>query len=226
MKTSKIIFTSLLVAIALVILAGFIEVRLTGNRKGIDLVVKKRNIPSFKVLCINNSDIHLSYGDSSFLAVTSLKDSLLSQIEYKLSNDTLRISNIRYSYSSNVRVEIHSSDSLQNILLVNSDLRIDHYGSKNLTLGIDKSNVFLNRDEKEQFTFHSLDIMAKNNSAVYSDAFKADNLKIFLEKSSANLDITALKLNGNLSDSSSIYTLQSDDISLKKDSTSKIIVNN
>lgn len=225
MKTSKIIFTSLLVAIALVILAGFMEVRITGNRNGIDLVVKKQVIPSFKVLYINNSDILLSYGDSSLFEVTLHKDSLLPKIEYKLSNDTLRISNIRFSNNSNVRVKIQSSDSLKNILVVNSDLRIDHYGSKNLTLGIDKSSVSLNRDEKEQFTFYSLDIMAKNHSAIYSGAFKADNLNIFLEKSEATLEITALKLIGNLSDSSTIYTRQSEEISVKKDETSRIYIN-
>jgi len=224
MKTSKIIFTSLLVIIALVILAGATEVRLTGSRNGVDQVITKNVIPSFKVLYINNSEIQLSYGDSSFLAVTSHKDSLLPEIEYKLNNDTLRISNVRYS-NSNIRVTIHSSDTLKNILVINSDLRINQYGSKNLTLGIDKSSVFLNRDEKEQFTFQSLDIMAKNNSTVYSGVLKADNLKIFLEKSQANLEITALKLNGNLSDSSIICTLQSGEISVKKDESSRLILN-
>jgi hypothetical protein len=108
--------------------------------------------------------------------------------------------------------------------VVNSDLRIESYGSKNLTLGVDKSNVYLNGDETEQFTFHSLDIMAKNHSTVYSDVFKAHNFKIFLKNSEANLEITALNLNGSLSDSSTIYTRQAEEISLKKDSTSKIIV--
>jgi hypothetical protein len=225
MKTSKIIFTSLLVAIALVILAGFIEFRITGNRNGIDLIVNKHVIPSFKVLYINNSELDLSYGDSSFIAVTLHKDSLLPVIDYKLNNDTLRISNIRFSHNSNVRVKIHSSDSLKNILVVNSNLRIENYGSKNLTLGTDKSDVAFNHDEKEQFTFHSLDIIGKNHSTIYSGAFKADNLKILLEKSEANLEITALKINGNLSDSSTIYIRQSEELSLKKDSTSKIIVN-
>jgi hypothetical protein len=225
MKTSKKIFTSLLVAIALVIAAGFIEVRVKGSRNGIDRVVNKQIIPSFKVLYINNSDIHLSYGDSSFFAVTSHKDSLSPEIEYKLNNDTLIISNIRFSYKTNVSVKIHSSDSLKNILAVNSDLTIDLYGSKNLALDVDKSNVLFYRDESELFTFHSLEILAKNHSTIYSGNLKADNFKIYLDKSEANLEINALKLYGNLTDSSTIYTRQSEEISVKKDATSKIIVN-
>jgi hypothetical protein len=225
MKTSKIIFTSLLVAIALVILVGFVEFRITGNRNGIDLVVNKHIIPSFKVLCINNSDIDLSYGDSSYLAVTSHKDSLLPSIEYKLINDTLRISNIRHSYTSSVRLKILASDSLRNILVKNSDLRIENFGSKNLNLGIDKSNVTLKRDEKEKFSFKTLDIIAKNHSTIYSGEIKAENLKIFLEKSEANLEITTLKLYGSLSDSSTIYARQADEISVKKDETSRININ-
>jgi hypothetical protein len=223
MKTSKIIFTSLLVAIALIILAGFIEVRLSGKRNGIDIVVNKQALPEFKVLCLNNSEFHLSYGDSAYFAITSDKDSLLTQIDYIISDDTLKISNIRFSNDSYIRVKIHSSDSLKKILLVDSDLTIDEYGSKNLTILTDSSRVSLNR--KEQFTFHSLDITAKNHSNIYSNEIKTDILNISLQKSEANLDITALKLYGDLSDSSTFNTHQAEEISLKKDTTSRIIVN-
>jgi hypothetical protein len=137
-------------------------------------------------------------------------------------NDTLTISNIKPSRNS---IKIYTTDSLTNIIVVNSDLSIDRYGSKNLTLLIDKSNVSLTHSEKEQFSFVSLDIKAKNHSTINSGEFKAENLKIFLEKSEANLEISSTRLIGNLSDSSTVYTHQSEEISVKKDETSRLIVN-
>jgi hypothetical protein len=225
MKTSKIIFVSLLGMIALVILAGFIGVRLNVTRSAIDLIVKKDLMPEFKVLYIKNCDVQLSYDDSSSIVLSAYKEIPLSEINYNFKNDTLTMSDIRYSYESKVRVKIHSSDSLKNILAVNSDLSIESYGSKNLSIQSDRSNVSLTREENEQFTFHSLNIFAKNHSRISSGELKVETLKIFLEKSEANLEIAALSLNGNLSDSSTIYTHQSAEISLKKDETSRIIVN-
>lgn len=222
MKTSKIIFTSLLAAVTIVILAGFIVVRMNGKKIGVDFVVNNKIIPSFNVLCINNSDIHLVYGDSSFFSMTTLKDSLLPEIEYKINNDTLTISNIRFSNRSNTSVEIHSTDSLKSIKVINSDLAIDKYGSKNLTLGLDKGNVSFNY--KDQFTFQTLLINAINHSAVYSNDIKADTLNVFLQKSEANLEIVALKLGAILSDSSTFSTRQSAEISIKKDESSKLII--
>ena len=69
MKTSKIIFVSLLGVIALVILGGFVAARFTGKRN-VAGIVNKQIIPSFKVIYIKNCDVSLSYGDSSFISVT------------------------------------------------------------------------------------------------------------------------------------------------------------
>ncbi len=224
MKTSKIIFISLLGSVAFIILAGFIGARLVSTKTEPG-VMNRISIPSFKVLYIKNCDVHLSYGDSSFIGVAGKKDFQLSEINYKVSNDTLKISDIRYSHDSYTRVNIYSTDSLKTIEVVNSDLTIDKFGSKNLQLGSDNSFIRFNHDLEKEFAFHSLSIMAKKHTSIDTDDFKADSLNIFLEKSDAYLQITAMKVYGTLSDSSSVSIKQAGDISLKKDSTSRISVN-
>lgn len=226
MKTSKKIFVSLLGTIALVILAGFVAARIAGGRNGKDLIENKTIIPSFKVLLINNCDVHLSYGDSSFIDVSAPKGFSLASINYKLSNDTLKISDVRFKYESNVRIKIHSTDSLKNIIALNSDLSFDRYGTKNLALSADHSYISFNQDKKGEFSFHSLNIIGKKHSTINAEEFNSDNLVINLEKSEAELDITSLKINGNLADSSYISIKQSNEITLKKDATSKIRVDN
>jgi len=225
MKTSKIIFVSLLGVIALVILGGFVAARFTGKRN-VAGIVNKQIIPSFKVIYIKNCDVSLSYGDSSFISVTGKKDFPFSEINYKLTNDTLRISDIRFSQDSNKRVIIYSTDSLNTIEVVNSDLTIDKFGSKKLRLSSENSFVRFNRNLKDEVAFNSLSIIAKKHSTIDSDDFKTNNLNIFLEKSEADLNITALRISGTLSDSSSISIKQADDISIKKDSTCRISINN
>ena len=178
------------------------------------------------MIYIKNCDVSLSYGDSSFISVTGKKDFPFSEINYKLTNDTLRISDIRFSQDSNKRVIIYSTDSLNTIEVVNSDLTIDKFGSKKLRLSSENSFVRFNRNLKDEVAFNSLSIIAKKHSTIDSDDFKTNNLNIFLEKSEADLNITALRISGTLSDSSSISIKQADDISIKKDSTCRISINN
>lgn len=222
MKTSKIIFISLLAAIALVILAGFLDVRINGLKNRKDMIVKKEMIPTFKVIYLNNITVVLSYSDSSFIGITSHKESLVTKLDYNLKNDTLRISGSKLQKGI---VNIYTTDSLKSIIAVKSDLTINRFMAKNLTLDIDSTYLILKDEHNKGFSFLSLDINAKNHSNVSSGELKAGELKIFLKKSDAYLDVTAGKINGMLSDSSFVMLKQADDISLKKDSTSRIIIN-
>jgi hypothetical protein len=52
-----------------------------------------------------------------------------------------------------------------------------------------------------------------------------DSLGVVLQNSEANFGNSARKISGSLSDSSRIYARQPKEISLKKDGTSKINVN-
>jgi hypothetical protein len=224
MKTSKIIFVSLLGTIALIILAGFIVVRFAVKKNEANMFRNKKPIPAFKVLYLTNSNINLSYCDSTYLAATGEKDFTFSEINYKIINDTLKITDVRNSRVTKL-VNIYSTDSLKNIVLINSYLFIDKYGQKNLALEMDSSNVTFRQGKKEEFSFNSLNINARKHSTVSADDFKTDNLIISLEKSEAQIYITSRKIIGSLSDSSSFTIRQSDDISLKKDSSSRINMN-
>jgi hypothetical protein len=225
MKTSKIIFVSLLGTIAMIILAGFIVVRFAGRKNEVNMFKNKKPIPSFKVLYLSNSNVNLTYGDTSYLAATGEKDFPFSEINYKIINDTLKITDVRNSRVTK-DINIYSTDSLGIIVLFNSSLSIDKYGQKNLTLEMDNSNVTFRQEKKEEFSFRSLSINARKHSTVNADEFKTDNLSISLDKSEAELEIASIKLNGFLSDSSSISIKQSSEISLKKDASSTIRIDN
>ena len=230
MKTSKIIFISLISAISVVITVAVIDLRFNGHLKATDQAdyqVNKQAIPSFKVLYVNNcKDFHIVQKDSSFYEFAWFKDSLPPRVNYTVKDDTLILSDINlliqnYTFLS---FTIFSTDSLNCIISNNSNVYIDRFNSDKLTLVLDKSHVWFNLDKNQKSSFHSLDVLARNESKLNASEFKIDTIEIVLRKSEANLSVFAKKISGILSDNSKILMLQPVEISLKRDSTSNITV--
>jgi len=223
MKTSKIIFIALLGSIAVLILAALVNIRLNGRKNNnfqYEFSVIKRRIPTYKVLCVNNSmNITLVHNDSSFIEVTYLKDSIVPDKNVVIREDTLFITDFEKLIHRNVSVRIFATDSLKKIELQHSQISLGKSALKS-----DQSSTWFSRDTTLS-SFKALDIVAKNHSNVNSGIFRIDSLGIVLQHSVANLTAKVRRINGTLSDSSKIYVRQPLEISLKRDSTSKINVN-
>jgi len=229
MKTSKIIFISLLSTIAVFILASVIDLRMNSRRnngKQSDFKVNKQILPVFKALRVYNSmNITLVQNDSSYIEVTYLKDSIAPKVNYTIIGDTLMVSYFEKTNHRNVSVKIHATDSLRSIQLKKSNLSVDRIGLGKLFFALDESEIWLNQDTLVKSGFQVLDIVAKNHSRINSSDFRIDSLGLALQNSEAYLEIKANKISGNLSDSSRIFVRQPMEILLKKDETSKINVN-
>lgn len=229
MKTSKIIFISLLSTIAVLILATVIDIRIHGRRddgKHSDFKVNKQILPVFKALRVYNSiNITLVQNDSSYIEVSYLKDSIAPKVNYTIIGDTLTVSDFEKTNHRNVSVTIHATDSLRSIQLEKSHISFDRIGLGKLFFALDESELWLNQDTLVKSASQVLDIIAKNHSRINSSEFRIDSLGLVLQNSEANLELNANKISGMLSDSSKIYVRQPKEISLKKDETSKINVN-
>jgi len=229
MKTSKIIFISLLGTITFLILAALIDIRINGRRGNeiqADFNVNKQRVASFKVLCVNNSrNITLVQSDSSFIEITFRKDSIAPKLNYTIKEDTLSVMDFEKLIHRNVSVRIYATDSLKKVSLKNSNINLAKFKAAKLLLELDKSSVWFEYYSKFQTSFHTLGIVAKNDSRFNTSNFSVDSLAINLQHSEANLQITARKISGTLSDHSKIFVRQPQEISLKKDETSRINVN-
>jgi len=229
MKTSKIIFISLLGTIALLILITVVDLRINGRRNDEvqkDFKVNRKALRSFNVLYMSDSrNVSLVQNDSSYIEMTYQKDSIAPKVNYTVKDDTLMISDFEKLIHRNVSIRIHSTDSLKKILLKNSDISIDRFGKGKLWFDMDQSSLWLNQDTTLKTPILALNIFAKNHSSINSSEFKVDTLGIVLQNSEANFQIRAKVISGSLSDSSKIYARQPEEISLKKDKTSRINVN-
>ncbi|HEY3389384.1 MAG TPA: hypothetical protein VGK38_07430 [Prolixibacteraceae bacterium] len=229
MKTSKIIFISLLSTIAILILATLIDLRISGRRNSerqFDFKVNKQIVPAFRVLQVYNSmNITLVKNDSSYIEVTYLKDSITPKVNYAMKGDTLIVTDFEKLVHRNVSIKISATDSLGRIQLNNSDISVERFGRGKLSFDMDQSNLSLNQDTLVKSSYQALDIVAKNHSRINSSEFRIDSLGLKLQNSEANLEIKTLKISGALSDSSKIYVRNPEEISIKKDGTSRINVN-
>ena len=226
MKTSKIIFISILSAIAFIILIAFVDIAIKNHNRP-EIKVNKQLLPAFTVIYISNSNFNLMQGDSSYIETAYAKDSIPPSLNYKIKGDTLVVIEISQSHSkdSYPSIRIFSTDSLKSIILKNSDINIVKLKSAKINLNMDQSSIWFNQDSVNLSSFSSLEIMAKNHSNINATSFKIDNLSINLQKSEADLAILAGKLNGTISDSSRVSTRLAGEISLKADKTSTVSIN-
>jgi hypothetical protein len=225
MKTSKIILIAMLSTIALLILAGAIDLRITGRMNDkfqVDYNVVKKTIPSFKVLCINDNErIELIQSDSSFIEVFFIKDLVAPEIKYSLVGDTLKFSD-QIPKKSFLLIKMHITGHLNRIIAKNSTMNLTHFNQANLTMDLDHSRMETYQIKDKKRTFQLLNITAKNNSNIHASNIGIDTLKIDLQKSDAMIMCNLANICGNLSDFSKITLLQANQISLKKDASSSI----
>ncbi len=229
MKTSKLIFISLVGTIALLILAAMLDLRINGRKFSdinSDFKVKKQSLKLFKTLYITNSmNVTLVKNDSSFLEITSMKDSISPKVNFSINDDTLKISDFEKLSHSNASIRIHTANSLKRIQLENSSLNLENFSTKELSFNIDHSELWFNEGEPHQSKIDFLEISAKHSSNINGGQFNVDSMRITLQHSEVAVEILAKKLYGTLSDSSIIHTRQPMEIWLKKDATSKVNIN-
>lgn len=232
MKTSKIIFITLLATIALYILAAMVDVRINGVKvgtiKGPDVSLQKHYIPAFKVLYLSNSiNVVIIQGDSSYIEVASPKGSPY-QLNYKINNDTLRLSDVKIQINKNgyLSLKVSFADSLKCVISENSRFVIERMSTSIMTLNMNGSSVRFSEFQGGVSSFRTLYIIAKNNSTINCMEVKVDSLLINLQNSEAYLSMSAKTINGTLADGSKLVTRQPGEMYMKRDSTSTITLNN
>lgn len=226
MKTSKIIFVTLLISIAVFIIVAFIDIRLNGKHvrnNPYEIASHKEMVPPFKVFYAENSiNIRIVQSDSSYIELAWNKDSIPPSINYKVKNDTLIITDVRLQIQNSgyQPVKIHSTSFLTSIISKDSEIAIESFGSGKMSVDLDNSSAWFSQNKSKIAYYSNLYIIAKNNSSANTNEFRADTLCITLQNSQSNLQILAKRIHGTLSDSSIISLHQPGEISLKIDSTS------
>jgi hypothetical protein len=229
MKTSKIIFISLLVTIALFILAAFADLKLNGKKHidTTDLESHNMAIPEFRVLKIKNSAIlHISTGSNPSLELKMRPGVIPPVINYSINHDTLTISDFQQRYNGEALFfNVHATDLLYIVIAENSNITIRSSENCDLSIDADSSKVYISHNTTRK-SDDDLIIHARNNSKISTSTFRIDSLGVFVERSEASLSIQSNVLHGSASSGSFISTRQPLEISFMCDSISKFLINN
>jgi hypothetical protein len=230
MKTSKLIFISLLGTVALLIMAATIDIKLNGHKTNTypsDIFKAERTgVADYKILSLNNcNNIELTRKDSSVVEIIYQKDSLLPHLNYISRGDTLFITGASHKNHSAVSYKIQATASLRQIVMKNSVITMKNPASGRLLLDLDASTINMNNDGTKAPKLSFLSVSAMNHSSINTGEFRVDSLDITLQKSEAYLEVIAKKIHGTLKDSSKMYARQPSEVYLKKDSTSVMSLN-
>lgn len=235
MKTSKIIFISILGTFALIILVSAIFIKIQGQKPnatsiiGLNFTPTIKGVPSFKVLSINNSNnITLVQSDSSFIVIYGPKDSLAPVVSYSIERDTLKIKDFMPHASNKkfITVNVNCTDALNYIQLKNSSVFIESLSSKKMSVEMDSSTVMAD-GKSTGSNLQVLDVFGKNKSdfQIRTGKFRIDSLNIVLRNSNAYLWSKGNRLKCDISNKSNVrVTEQPLEIVMKKDSTSQFSV--
>lgn len=239
MKTSKIIFISLLSLIALTIIAATLSIRIKGIKRTTEnyrLKTFNTPLPAFSVIYLKNcNNITLIESDSSYdenimpvknnnfrLDVSVKEDSTAPSINYIIKEDTLLITDFKNPASSSIYVKVYVGNGLKTIQLEKSDIRIYVYKLGILSMTLDNSKVYFSSGTGNNSFINKVNITGKNHSIITANSVKVDSFQLALQNSEATLTVGAKILSGTLSDSSKLITFQPREISLKRDTSSII----
>ena len=115
---------------------------------------------------------------------------------------------------------------MESIKLENSDLGIYNFGFSHMIFDLNHSGLHLNQENKDKSSVHAIQITAKNHSYLHINEFKIDSFRITLQNTNADLYTMVNKISGSLTDTSRIVLHQVEEISLKKDASSKMNIYN
>jgi len=230
MKTSKIIFITLLSSIAIIILVVMISLRLNGQRWSEydnKLKVNKKPLQTFSVLCIDNSDkLTVTGSETSYIEVSTPEKDATPVVDYTTKGDTLMLTGIHNAPNSPVFVKIYISKEVKKIKLENSDIMIGQYNSDNLSLNLASSKAYFLINKVNSTRIGTLQISARNISSVTLNSMIIDTLGVVLQNSTVTMAVSANTVSGTLSDRSKLFINQPGEISLKRDPTSRIFMYN
>jgi hypothetical protein len=106
--------------------------------------------------------------------------------------------------------------------LEKSDVRIYIDKLDILSIVLDNSKVYFSSAVANNSFINMVNLSGKNRSIITANSLAVDTFQLALQHSEATLTVAAKMLSGTLSDSSKLITLQTQEISMRKDSTSRI----
>ena len=219
MKTSNIIFISILGIMAIVLTTAAFSFKHTEIEKEANNKRFYQNIPSAKILLLENcKNLSFHQSDSSYIEYT-VKDSVGSKVNFDVKGDTLFFFNVK-SKNPDGWVKLYLSGKVTGFLVKNSNITLNDFAGR-LFLNSDNSEITMSQKTGKKI-LKALDINGINDSNIFMSRFWIDSVHVKLLDSRAELRIGIGVFEGNILETSKLILQSPREMSLKRDEFSTI----
>lgn len=230
MKTSNIIFSSIIGSITLIILSGAIEWRFFGDKNpnrfeispdNIEAFKQNIDLPEFQYLVINDMPLstNIILGGKNEIELILKNKSEASVLDYHIKGDTLFIEGVNENGSVLLSVNLFMTHGQLNGINSNqSGVNINQYNNDSLTLVLNHTTI----DIHQPCVIGSLSIFGTDQSTVNVYSAQVDTLKLDLNNSTVRMQTIINKLQGQMSNHSELDLRDVSDLDFKKDNSSRL----
>jgi hypothetical protein len=226
MKLSNKVLLGFLGFIFLYITAAFTELRLTGTPNILNdenSVAETVDLSGVAYVAINdvNHYVRILKGDRAKLEVRSVKGGLLKNLTYKMSGDTLVLSDFQYDKQPRVNITVFVSEaSLKGVTMNNSSASIDGLEQDLLRVSVSAGGRLSMSDHK----IGRIQIEVKSNSFLEISESKLDTLSATIDGSQVQVRCPVGFVSGSMTNHAFMQLSQMQQIQLKEDESSRLAV--
>jgi hypothetical protein len=224
MKLSNKILFGFFGFIFIYLSAAFAELRMTGTPNVIDdknSIAETVEIPNLAYVVLEDlaKDIHVVGSEDPELEVRSFSGDLLKNITYKVSNDTLILSDLPSEKRTNVKITLFvPKTGFKGITVNNSEVFIEGLRQQHLYISQNAGRIWLS-DSK----IGKVRMNASNESHLDISETRLDTLSAELQASQVQLSSSSIKLlEGSMKQNSFMRLGDVGEIQFKKDESSKL----
>ncbi|HEY0768822.1 MAG TPA: hypothetical protein VGD31_00625 [Sphingobacteriaceae bacterium] len=222
MKLSNKILIGFLVFIFVYLTAAFAELRMTGR---VNILTDKNsiaetvNIFGITHLVIDGIDQHVRVigSDRTELEVRSISGNILAKLEYKISGDTLTLSDLTLGDVQTVKISVFiPKANLLGVTVNNAAATLKGLEPGMMTIVQKSANVWISECNVPTMN------VSMSRSFLQISATHIDTLSTSAESSEMNVDTKVAVLKGSINEGSVLGLNDIGDLQLKKDASSRL----
>jgi hypothetical protein len=224
MKLSDKILFGFLGFIFLYLTAAFAELRINGRSTVFDdknSAVETADISGVHYLVFTGVDkqINVTGTDRSVLEVRSFSGGFLAKVKYQVSGDTLTISGILSDANDGIKISVFlPGTSLKGIAVDGSAVTIKGLQSAHLSISQNSGSIWMTGSTIGKT------VLNMNKAYLEISATRLDTVSASVEHSQVNIFSPVVLLSGSMKSESVLRVNDAQEIQLKKDESSKLLL--
>ena len=227
MKLSNKILIGFFGFIFIYLTAAFTEIRFRGNLNHLDEssgIAETIDLSGVKYLVLQdlNKSINVVGSENSRLEVQSISGDLLKNLTYEVKGDTLELKQLLLEDNERINLTVFvSNDLFEGMAVHDAQVSVSKLDQNHLRITQMAGRINFSDDNQ----LNNLDVVSSDGADLYFAGSKLDTLSVQLNNANISVEAGSMRVEGRLSNDAYLYMSDVDDISVKKDRSSRLYFN-